>query len=72
LSSFFNDEVAQLNERIEKGVEATREGLEDIEPLRQLAPIDFYPEFRERALGINLKISKTQAECREFLLISCQ
>lgn len=68
LSGFFNDEVAQLNKRIEKGVETTREGLEYIETLQQLDPIDFYSEFRERVLEINLKISKTQAECREFLL----
>ncbi|MFK4894768.1 AAA family ATPase [Lactococcus petauri] len=68
LSGFFNDEVAQLNKRIEKGVETTRKGLEYIETLQQLDPIDFYSEFRERVLEINLKISKTQAECREFLL----
>lgn len=67
LSNYFNEEIKQLNERIKKGISNIQDGIAKANAIHNLNESDFYPNFREKVLEVNAKITSIQADYRKFL-----
>ena len=66
LAKYFNNEVEKLNERIKNGIQKIEIEKAKIEAISELKTSDFYPEFREKTIELNLAILNKKKELVDF------
>ena len=67
LGSYFNDEVKNLENSIDKKIKEIESEIKNLDSLQEINKTDFYDKFGEQIKSLNLRIKNTRGEYKNFL-----